>query len=89
MFHSVTGRQMIWSFSGDLDQHRKNNVAILVKKLFCFVFFFLIAHLPKSKINMNFHMALLFPAELCGGVGLHMFYFSSFILTFPTHFSFP
>lgn len=82
MLHSVTGRQMILSFSGDLDQHRKNNVTILVKKLFCFLFF-LIAHLPKSKINMNFHMALLFPAEL------HMFYFSSFILTFPTRFSVP
>lgn len=40
MLHSVTGRQMILSFSGDLDQHRKNNVTILVKKLFCFVFFF-------------------------------------------------
>lgn len=39
---------MILSFSGDLDQHRKNNVTILVKKLFCFVFSFLIPHLPKK-----------------------------------------
>lgn len=31
---------MIWSFSGDLDQHRKNNLTILVKKLFCFLSFF-------------------------------------------------
>lgn len=38
---------------------------------------------------MNFHMALLFPAELGEGGGLHMFYFSSFILTFPTRFSVP
>lgn len=40
MLHSVTGRQIIWSFSGDLDQHRKNNVTILVKKLFCFLLSF-------------------------------------------------
>lgn len=75
---------MILSFSGDLDQHRKKQCNHLGEETVLFSFlFFLIAHLPKSKINMNFHMALLFPAEL------HMFYFSSFILTFPTRFSVP